>query len=83
MFIPRAKFSKPVFVGSITNVPDPGSLTLEHPLEHLYIDALKYKMEVAVTDILDDGTYVVEARIRNVDEKNWYNRYILAPRENR
>lgn len=79
----KAKFSRPVFVGKITNVPPDGAFVLEHPLEHLYIDALKYKMAIAVTEILDDGTYVIEARIHHVDEKNWYNRYVLVPGENK
>ena len=81
MFIPRAKFSKPVFVGSITNVPLASSIVLEHALDHLYVDVLKYNMAIAVTEIRDDGTYVIEARIFHMNEKNWCNRYVLAPRE--
>ena len=81
MFIPRAKFSKPVFVGKIANVPPAHCLLLEHAIEHLYVDALKYNMQIAVTEIQDDGTYVIEARIFHMNEKNWCNRYVLAPRE--
>lgn len=74
------KLSKPVFIGKITNIPNDSEMELEHPLEHLYIDVLKYNMAIAITDIREDGTYVIEARIHHINEKNWANRYVLAPR---